>query len=124
MEIVVLVLLLVPSFAGASYITKISLTLEKPVYSASEQVVLFGSVYQSNLTANDTSYQPVANASVNITIYDNSTGTVKRNYTINASAHGVFKSNSSDALTEQTVTAPGETGSYYLEASYSDPDSV
>ncbi|MBI4177715.1 MAG: hypothetical protein HY516_05125 [Candidatus Aenigmarchaeota archaeon] len=123
-EIIILVLLLVPGFASASYTAKISLTLEKPVYSPSEQVVLFGSVYLSNLTANDTSYQPVANASVNVTIYGNSTGMVKRNYTINASAQGVFKSNSSDALTEQPVTAPAETGSYYIEASYSDPDSV
>ncbi len=117
-------LLLTPFFTSASYIGKISLTLEKPAYSASEQMVLFGSVYQSNLSANDTSYFPVANASVNITVYGNSTGTLNSNYTINASSDGVFKSNSSNALTEQTVNAPSSTGTYYIEASYSDPDSV
>lgn len=122
--LVILVLLLIPGFVSASYITKISLTLEKPSYSPSEQMVFVGSIYLSNQSANDTSYQPVANASVNITIYDNSTAAIKRNYTINASAQGVFKSNNSDSLTEQIISAPGETGSYYIGASYRDPDNA
>ncbi len=119
----VLTLLFTSYPASASYIGKISLTLEKPSYSANEQMVLFGSIYQSNLSANDTSYQLVANASVNITVYANSTGTIKSNYTISATSDGVFKSNSSDALTSQTVTAPNSTGAYYVEASYTDPNS-
>ncbi|MBI4167440.1 MAG: hypothetical protein HY515_00640 [Candidatus Aenigmarchaeota archaeon] len=119
-----LILLLIPAFAAASYAIRLELVIEKPVYSASEQIVLTGQLLQLNVSASDTSYQAVGNASINITIYDNSTGAVKSNYTLNTSSAGVFRSNSSTSLTEKTVSAPSETGTYRLEASYTDLDNT
>ncbi|MBI3412808.1 MAG: hypothetical protein HY051_01875 [Candidatus Aenigmarchaeota archaeon] len=120
----VFVVLLTPNFGSASYAVGIHLVLEKPIYSANEQIVLTGYLSRSNRSSTDTSYAPVANTSVNITIFENTTGTVKRNYTLNTSSDGVFRSNSSNSLTEKTVLAPNETGNYVIEASYIDPDSV
>lgn len=111
-------------FAKAAYAVGIQLVLEKSIYSASEQMVMSGSVAQSNLSASDTAYAPAANASINITIFENATGNVSRNYTLTAAADGTFRSNSSSSLASTTVLAPNSTGAYYAEASYTDPGSA
>lgn len=114
--------LLLPSFASASYVVALHFVIEKPVYSANEQIVLTGSLTQSNRSANDTSFAAVPDASVNITIFDNSTGAVKGNYNPNTSSDGSFRSNSSSNLSSTTILAPAEAGTYVIEASYKDAD--
>ncbi|MBI2176581.1 hypothetical protein HYU40_04540 [Candidatus Woesearchaeota archaeon] len=108
------------------YVAKVQLSLEKSFYGPNEEVHLTGSVFLSNLSANDTSFVAVSGASVNVSISNSSTNgsVLQSNYTLNTSADGSFKSRSDLVPSGIIVSAPAGDGYYNISASYRDPNNV
>ncbi len=111
---------------AADYVARVQLSLEKSFYGPGEEVHLTGSVFLSNLSANDTSFVAVSGASVNFSISNSSANgsVLQSNHTLNTSVEGSFKSRSDLVPSGISVSAPAGDGYYNVSASYLDPNNV
>jgi len=111
------------NFVSASYISDVYFSVPDTVYMRGENITLKGWVYQTNYSNGTivSNYSALANALVNLTIY-NSSGANFSNYTFTTDSLGAFYSRSNYYTSDQIVLAPNSSGNYYLRVEYVDPE--
>jgi len=110
------------SFVSAYYVGNIYFTIPDSVFKTSERIEFTGYLYLANYSDNRTiisASAPVANAAINLTIY-NSTVFVG-NYTFTTDSTGKFYSKSSYYGSAREVNASSNPGKYKMRAEYIDP---
>ncbi len=115
------------SFAVANiYITEMPFFLPDSVFTVNETIYLKGQVLQANYTNNGTlvtAFTSLANATVNLTI-ENQTGGTVATYNFTTDNGGYFYSRSNYYTTAQIVRAPITQGYYHINASYTDSNNT
>ena len=109
-----------------TYVASLYFFLPDGIYTANERIELRGYLYLTNYTSNGTlvsSYMPVTNENINITIRD-SNGNYSLNYTLTTDSNGSFYSRSDYNTTAVLVNAPSSAGNYYIRAQYISPNSA
>jgi len=113
------------SLISAYYVGNIYFTIPDSVFKTNERVEFVGYLFLANYTENGTyvsSSMPVANATINLTIY-NSTVFVS-NYTFTTDFQGKFYSRSSYYGSATQVNTSSNPGKYIIRAEYIDPENM
>ncbi len=116
------------SFVGANiYVAEIGFLTSQNVYQINDRIELTGYVYLTNYTNNGSisnNHTPVANAELNLTIYNSSSGLGVSSFLLNTTSNGIFYSRNDYYSSGVLVTAPSTTGYYDLRINYTDPNNV
>ncbi len=118
---VLFAVVMLPGAHALTYIAKLQVSLEKSFYGPNEEMHVSGSLLVSNTSSNDTSFNPIVNATINFSIL-NSSG-IQAQYLLNTSSSGIFRSNS-ELFSGVQINSSTADGYYNFTASYRDYDNV
>ncbi len=117
---IILLFLLISPVCLAANSYEIQLVVSKYVYGPAENVSITGYLtnISSNSTANSTSY--INGANLTVYLLNGTNNATLNSYTFTTNENGTFFSRSSFNPTAQQIISPNSTGTYTLNANYSD----